>query len=869
MNTKRSRPEGERAADRLLLALRSWDPESVVYQASFAVFALALLWRALFAGEAFFWGTPLLQFVPWQQLAANMWRSGHLPLWNPLVGCGAPLAANYQTAAFYPMNALHLLMRAEVALSWTVALHLALAGWGMYRWGRSVGLDRFPAFVGGLALEGSGFVVARAALFPSIALTFPWLGIWLWRAEALVQTARLRDAAWLGLTLGLGLLAGHAQTAFYGGLLLGAYVLFRTLQEARSKLQIADCGLQVEGCRLKVAGWTSRVAGLMLVSLALGVALAAVQLVPTGELLMVSQRASGVDDGLGMTYSLWPWRLITLAAPDFFGNPGRGTYWGYATYWEDAGYVGVLPLVLAVWAVTAAVRGTWRRPETERIEGGRLKVDGCGLTVFSGCAALASLILALGKHTPVYPFLFEHVPGFGLFQAPARWLAVTTVALAALAGMGAQCWPRGDSGRRLGGLVATVGGALLIAGLVAPKLLPGIPATFGPATARLGVMLVVAGGLTLLREGHSGAWEWGSEGDEAWWRAAVGAFIALDLLTFGWPLVPTVDRAVYGGETDSAAVLESEGQHVRVYWPTDPNHDDQHRNAEYRVKFDYLRFDDFGPNDAAYWRGLREVQLPNAGMLDGVASANNFEPLLVGRYAELMEAAVEAPGLVRAMGATHVASDRPWPDGERVHSRGPVSFYRLPNAPGRAWIVPRVRRVAAGDMVSALAHPTFNPTAEVVVELDAPVGSPSEGTVDSWRILSLREGPNEVTIRASLDAPGTLVLADTWYPGWRVKVDGEPAGLLRANHAFRAVQLEAGEHLVEMVYRPTSVVVGAATSLIALAILTLGIARGRREGSSEERLDSGKTLKVLSSKLDSTADRERNTRESQVELHVW
>ncbi|HUV88838.1 MAG TPA: hypothetical protein VMY80_04235, partial [Anaerolineae bacterium] len=146
--------------------LRFADLPFAICHLSFVIF---LLWRPLFAGQSFFWGTPLLQFVPWQRMAAATWRTGHLPLWNPLVGCGAPLAANYQVAAFYPLNLLYLLLPAEVALSWTTALHLALAGWGMYCWGRAVGLERFPATIGAFALSGSGFLVARVALFPSMA----------------------------------------------------------------------------------------------------------------------------------------------------------------------------------------------------------------------------------------------------------------------------------------------------------------------------------------------------------------------------------------------------------------------------------------------------------------------------------------------------------------------------------------------------------------------------------------------------------------------------------------------------------------------------------------------------------------------------
>ena len=744
----------------------------VIGRWSLFIFPLLLLWRPLFAGESFFWGTPLLQFVPWQRLAAEMWRAGHLPLWNPLVGCGAPLAANYQTAAFYPLNALYLLLPAELSLTWTTALHLMLAGWGMYRWARAVGLDEFPALVGALALEGSGFLVARAALFPSIAFTFPWLAVWLWRAEVLVRRRRLRDTLWLGLALGLGLLAGHAQTAFYGGALLVAYFIFRTFQEARVN--------------------ASRLTLLFILSLALGVSLAAVQLIPTAELMLSSQRASGVDYDAAMTYSLWPWRLITFAAPDFFGNPGVGNYRGYAAYWEDAGYVGLLPLLLVMEAVLSHKRRN-KSPCT---------------VWFWVVSASAALLMALGKNTAVFPFLFRHVPTFNLFQSPARWLAVTTVALAALAALGAQAWPRGHRGRRRGALGVTVGAAMLIAGLTAPRLVASVPPTFGAATAWLGGTLAVAGALALLRR------------DTIGWRAAVLTFIALDLLLFGWPLVPTVDRSLYTGSTETAAFLRSEPEPTRVYWPVDllkPNSD---YGAEYRVKFSYLKFDSFGPRDANHWREMREVLLPNAGMLDGVSSANNFEPLLVGRYADLLEAAVENPTLLRVMGVSHVVSDRAWPGGEPVHTSGPVTFYRLPDSLGRAWIVPAARYVPPDEVLTALTDPAFDPSAKVLLQVEPPARHSPFAIRHS---LTLQDAPNRVTIRAILDAPGYLVLTDTYYPGWRATVDGEPTDILRANYAFRAVWLEAGEHVVEMTYRPASVLVGGAVSLAALFLFGVGL----------------------------------------------
>ena len=786
-----------------------WGP--LVCYVPLVVFPLLLLWRVLFAGESFFWGTPLLQFVPWQQMAADMWRSGHLPLWNPLAGCGTPLAANYQTAAFYPLNALYLLLRAEVALSWTVAVHVALAGWGMYRWGRAAGLDRFPSLVGALALEGSGFLVARAALFPSVALTFAWIPVWLWRAEVLIRAgshrgvnlAGLRDALWLGLALGLGLLAGHAQTACYGGLLLTAYLALRAVQEVGGGRRDTRRSTIRAGFRLFV---------LALISLIVGLGVAAVQILPTAELMMHSQRFRGAEYDFAMTYSYWPWRIITFAAPDFFGNPGRGNYWGYATYWEDAAYVGLLPLLLAIGAAVRVVRG--RPPETvteiPALEGSR------SLAAFWAASATVGILLALGKNTPIFPFLSRHIPAFPLFHAPARWLALTTVALSALAAIGAQRSTQGRGGGSQGALAAVVGGALLIGGLVAPRVVPHIPPTFGPATARLGALLVLVGALALLRR------------RALWWQAAVVFLIAVDVLTIGWSLVPSVNRDLYRGGTETAAILRRQGDRVRVYWPMDPENRRWANDVHYRVKFEYLGFDGFGPDDSEHWRGMREAQLPNTGMLDGVASASNFDPLLIGRYADLLEAALEAPHVLQVMGVTHGASDRAWPGAEPVHSSGSVTFYRLPDSPGRAWVVPTAVGVPSGEALPLLAAPGFDASAEVLVEGKGVAAQGSaEGDLLGAEVV-LQDGPNRATIRVTVDAPGYLVLADTWLPGWQATVDGESAALIRANHAFRALELDAGEHEIEMRYRPWSVLTGGATTLTTLALLVLGMLLSRR-----------------------------------------
>ena len=107
-----------------------------------------LLGPVYLTGKALFWGTPFLQFVPWRAWAWQMLFAGKLPLWNPYVGMGAPLIANYQSALFYPPNLLLGLLQAAGGVggqAWgqaiLVALHLSWAGTGMILLVRRLGLN--------------------------------------------------------------------------------------------------------------------------------------------------------------------------------------------------------------------------------------------------------------------------------------------------------------------------------------------------------------------------------------------------------------------------------------------------------------------------------------------------------------------------------------------------------------------------------------------------------------------------------------------------------------------------------------------------------------------------------------------------------
>jgi uncharacterized membrane protein YfhO len=90
-----------------------------------------------------------------------------------------------------------------------------------------------------------------------------------------------------------------------------------------------------------------------------------------------------------------------------------------------------------------------------------------------------------------------------------------------------------------------------------------------------------------------------------------------------------------------------------------------------------------------------------------------------------------------------------------------------------------------------------------------------------------RDEPSELRAVLELEHAGFLVLHDTWDPGWRARVDGDPAEVLRADFAFRAVRVPAGRHAVELRYAPGSFRLGLAAAALAAG---LGVALALRGG---------------------------------------
>jgi hypothetical protein len=384
-------------------------------------------------------------------------------------------------------------------------------------------------------------------------------------------------------------------------------------------------------------------------------------------------------------------------------------------------------------------------------------------------------------------------------------------ALALLAGLGAQRWSKsplpGQPPQKwvlywtrlsAAGAVAVIATSFVVLLAVPPvsKLAQQLQ-TVSRAVALMGVGLFITVILALLkfRANTFNRPVTPSPHHPTLWEFAVALFLSADLIFAGAGLNPGAPPDLYRAPTASGAVLSAAlGSHRLFQFPGD----------EYHVKFDLLySFKTFGPPEIA--RATREAQLPNVSPIDGLASASNFDPLVSARYANLVKVISETRSLqlLPLMDVAVVVSSRPL-NLEVMRRSDVTTFYRVPGDVRRVRVLYASRTVPnAAAALRAVAAPDFDPASTVILEADDP-------GVQARRPLpnSLTASPNTVTIPVALAQSGWVVLSDTYYPGWVAYVDGQPASLLHADYAFRAVAVEAGDHRVEFRYEPRSFQVG-------------------------------------------------------------
>jgi hypothetical protein len=98
----------------------------------------------------------------------------------------------------------------------------------------------------------------------------------------------------------------------------------------------------------------------------------------------------------------------------------------------------------------------------------------------------------------------------------------------------------------------------------------------------------------------------------------------------------------------------------------------------------------------------------------------------------------------------------------------------------------------------------------------------------SEAVTVVEHGPQRVELRATLKSPGLVILADTYYPGWRLTIDGKPATIYRTNRLMRGAAVSAGTHTLIYTYEPGSFRIGVIASGAGLLALLALVGSGWR-----------------------------------------
>ena len=850
-----------------------------------------------FAGEQ---GVPLppqnellsdlvLENLVWKQFVVQSIENREVPLWNPDLFAGAPFLAAGQHSALYPLSAIFYVLPLTRAYGLFTVLQLWLAGVFMYLFGRTLRMGPFPALIAGTVYQLSAFFLV-SVVFTMIIAAAAWLPLLLAIIEVMVRKQEEKGAGpfvpiiyvVLGaIALGVHILAGHPEILVYTLMVMALYALVRLVMLWR----------RVGAWRpaLRLGLWMALMAGI-------GLGLGSVQLIPLFELVTRNFREGSVtySDVIGWAY---PTRqALTFLLPDFFGNPAHHGYWdlvsrqwvsvdrifwGIKNYVEAGSYVGILPLVLALVAVVPIKRRSGKEGST---------ADRRHVWIFAALAAV-SLLLIFG--TPLYALLYYGLPGIKQLHSPFRWVFPYTLSVAVLAGFGARrlitlrreygvdadrTSPHSEVYRPWVSLLtwgALGGGLLLLAGLL---LVFFAPSTFVPLADRvLGAvekaqeaftsgqmflsyqwlnlfifaLMLTASGIVLrvsrcplyvplpaaLRARLS------KDRIPLWQLLAVVA-LAVDLLLFGWGFNPATDPAWLEFTPPSIEYLEEQAAN------------------EPAASGGPWRLTTYQPPDST------KTLNPNIPWYHGLHDIRGYDSIILAQYANYM-LAIEGQGellynriapiyglenldspLLDLLGVRYVMTEGQIPNADyQLVYEDEVRIYENMDVMPRAFALPRVQAISGAATPEKLRD--LDPRQTILLDESTMSGPLPAITDTTWPLQPasvVAYAPNTVFVDVEMPGDGWLLLADSYFPGWKAyrsnlytaTEDGQLAGpepaipdpkfepddetelqIVRADGNFRAVFLEEGAHRVRFKYTPMSFKLGLYGSFMAAVVLLL------------------------------------------------
>ncbi len=723
--------------------------------------------------QTFARGDFLGQYYPLRLFVAEQLGKGHFPLWDPYLYGGQPALADIQSAVLYPVNLLAALILRGAHFSVTslevqVILHFSLAACFTYLFVRRLTRSRFAGCVAALAYTFGGYMTS----FPVRQMTMLGVGVWLplillfldVGLERVAGADRRRALAWLlplvgaGLAFGFSILGGHPQTSLYVTYLVAAYLVFRL---ATIKLEPTRWGGRSNAwARLRLA------LPFLLVPL-IGLAVAAVQLLPTLEFIKYSTRSE--LDYASVSWGLPLQELVSLLYPGYSGNSPQ--------------YLGILPMILIAAALLLPTRFRDR--------------------AFWAGVAVVSLLLSFGGNTFLFNFFYVFVPGFASVRDQERVIFLFAFSLAVLAGYGA-CGLASLS--RTGGrtgvdrLQRGVVRFTVALGVLTALFLYGW--TKGQAGADHGgiftstlhhhifALLLLGAAILWLAQRPS------SDAGRGLWKLAAIGLITLNLFSVNWEFhLHDLPAGGYFPQTSTVSflkqVIQSNPEPVRI-------------------------------SSAGLLPGGS-----SAGAVYGFRDITGNSPLHLAAFDEFQTRMGEWR-FWQLMNVRYVMDKRDidGPGLRRLHQEGDVKVYEVTDPFPPAWVAHQVQLGQDDEQSFTLLNAPDVDLRRTAILAQPPDPAPAPGEDSAVQVLEWTS--DRQVVQADAATPGVLVFSEVFYPGWQATVDGRPAALLRADGILRAVALPSGSHRVEVRYAPLSLTLGYWISIVAAVGSILALVVGWR-----------------------------------------
>ncbi len=739
-------------------------------------------------GKVPFFGDLAPYFYPMRFNLAQSFQAGELPLWNKHVSMGFPYLANLQAGVFYPLHLVYAFLPIFDAVRVIFVSHYLVATLGCYFLCREWKYPIYLSIVGSMLFGFGGMMISVGHLMDHFQ-TAAWLPWVLLSGERYFALRLLKNFLFFTAILLLQFLAGSPEFYF---MTLGLLIIDGMRIKSETKLSYGKLGAHLLASNALVAG------------------LAMVQILPTVELFMQSWRADGIPYLNLAAHSLEPLRLINVFFLDKEVNldsiGGLSLFFNQQVPLIISLYMGALVLPgLSLWFATSGAR--------ER--------------AILLCLVTVSVVFAMGNHTPVFSLLYQYVPFLGILRFPEKFYFVTSAFLLFMMLRGVHRFVELHWSRQ----------SFLIAALSVPPialLLPYLWFRFDSeplirfiahakqsATVNLSTIAASSGVLVQLERlivlviGLSSLlllWKMGKLG----WRVFAALLIAVTLFDLSsahrpylFPLNPA-----FTSETPEV-IHQPDSEPFRLFY----NHNLSYLHPNYFT----LSPRSFAQATAAVYKNL----IPNTGLFYGFEYMQELDALGRKPYDRFLKIGNELPpdGLYRLLGRMnikYVNSLHALPLGDislvRHFPEYPSWLYKIDSVIPRIYVVPKaIVRNDYREILEQLSSEGFKPREEVILSEPLSLNAKEEFR---GQAKFLRYTHQLVDIEASLESPGILVLADSFYPGWRVFINGQEGKILRANSFFRGVRLPAGEHRVEFRYEPRWFMWGL---IISIGTLTLTV----------------------------------------------